>query len=95
MFVINELPMETNLKNISQTIYRKFGFFNCYKGLSTILLGCFPYGAFKFYYFELFKNIVLQHKKKENLNQIEALLCGASSGIIAATLTYPLEMIRK
>lgn len=70
----------------------KMSFKDLYRGLGMSLIGFGPYNALNFsFYFYL-----LSHFEKMNLNKSgQKLLAGGLSGILAVTITYPSDLIRR
>jgi hypothetical protein len=72
-----------------------------YKGLAPTLLGVIPYGAIAFSANEAVKARISKHLHPfQNKDDIELkvwhkLLSGALAGVVAQTLTYPLEIVRR
>jgi len=52
----------------------------------------FPFTAFQFYFYELFKRVLFP-KGEKNVYKMK-FICGGLSGICTSTLTYPLDLIR-
>ena len=52
----------------------------------------FPFTAFQFYFYELFKSLLFP--KGEQNNYTVKLTAGGLAGIATSTLTYPLDLIR-
>lgn len=52
----------------------------------------FPFTAFQFYFYELFKKVLFP-KGEKNVYKMK-FICGGLSGICTSTLTYPLDLVR-
>lgn len=72
---------------------------NLYSHPAYLILGnganvvrVFPFTAFQFYFYELFKRLLFPHGEK-NIYKVK-LYCGGLSGICTSTLTYPLDLVR-
>mmetsp|Transcript_20179 Transcript_20179/g.28978 ORF Transcript_20179/g.28978 Transcript_20179/m.28978 type:complete len:353 (-) Transcript_20179:176-1234(-) len=65
-----------------------------YRGLSPTLIGIIPYGAISFSTNEITKQWVKEWAGRE-CTTVQKLVCGAVAGIVAQTVVYPLEMIRR
>ena len=66
-----------------------------FKGLQATWLSVVPYSGIKFVVFEATKKFVLNHKQKNSLTDIENLIAGAMAGMVASTVTYPVEVLRR
>jgi len=86
-------------KSIAQTGLTEInnaGVFSLWKGNLTNCFRVFPYAAIQFATYEKYKNLVTTYCEKTNrgFGVFERLLSGALAGATAATLTYPLDVIR-
>jgi len=79
-----------NLVDIQNKIQQE-GIKSLYRGLPVGVLGVMPYTAIKFSTFEYFRFLNFL-KWNENINN---LIYGAMSGIIAVTVGYPFNLLRK
>lgn len=61
-------------------------------GNGANVLRVFPFTAFQFYFYELFKKLLFPHGEK-NVYKMK-FICGGLSGICTSTLTYPLDLVR-
>jgi len=52
----------------------------------------FPFTAFQFYFYELFKRVLFP-KGEKNVYKMK-FICGGLSGVCTSTLTYPLDLVR-
>lgn len=65
-------------------------------GLNATLIGIIPYGALAFGTFETLKVMNLKsHPEQNELTHLQRTTNGALAGLIAQTLTYPLDVVRR
>ena len=68
------------------------------KGNLTNCIRVFPYAAIQFSSYAQYKKMFLNYYDttipKKQFGVLERFICGAFAGITAATLTYPLDLIR-
>ncbi|KAG6470951.1 probable mitochondrial adenine nucleotide transporter BTL1 isoform X1 [Zingiber officinale] len=76
-------------------IYKNDGIGGLYAGLSPTLIGMLPYSTTYYFMYETMKKSYCQAKRKKSLNRAELLIVGALSGLMASTLSFPLEVARK
>jgi len=76
------------MKHIAKTE----GFVGFLKGNGANVVRVFPFTAFQFYFYELFKKLLFPNGEKNNYKM--KLLCGGLSAICTSTLTYPLDLVR-
>ncbi|CAO2834019.1 unnamed protein product [Amaranthus hypochondriacus] len=75
-------------------ILEKDGVLGLYAGYSATLLRNVPSGVLSFSSFEWLKAAVLSHSNKEKMTPLESVCCGALAGVISASLTTPLDVIK-
>jgi len=68
------------------------GIIALYKGIGTTLAGIIPYNAINFTTYDTVKHLIDANGK---LSSMQSLWCGAFSGSVAATATYPLDLLRR
>jgi hypothetical protein len=74
--------------------YQTQGIAGIFKGNFASILRIFPFSAVEFYSFEYFKNKIIRgHEKRQN-SLFYTMICGGLAGIIAITLTFPLDVAR-
>lgn len=96
------------IRDICDSIYREcpsrptyYGIFNFYRGLGPTLVGMIPYAGVSFYTYESLKkyalktDMFLNKSPPPELYWWATLGCGALSGMMAQTCSYPLEIIRR
>lgn len=68
------------------------GFKGFFKGNGANVVRVFPFTAFQFYFYELFKRVLFP-KGEKNVYKMK-FICGGLSGVCTSTLTYPLDLVR-
>ena len=71
------------------------GFAALWRGLSVTLAGIVPYAGFSFGTFETLKAMRLKRTGETELSNVFRLSSGAFSGLVAQTVTYPLDVVRR
>jgi Mitochondrial carrier protein len=74
--------------------YNRAGVVGLFRGITPTLLGILPYSGIAFTINEQGKREI-QHYTGRDVTTIERLQCGAFSGLIAQTVTYPIEVTRR
>ena len=64
-----------------------------YKGLLPTIIGVLPYGAIAFSSNELGKSLLGINKK--DINIIHRVVIGGISGLIAQSVVYPFDVVRR
>ena len=95
MISINKVPNNVKFWQTFNYLRKRDGFLKMYRGLSACLIGTFPYCGLKFYFFEYLQRITRKIAKKDSLGKIENLACGSGAGILACSITYPMDIMRK
>jgi solute carrier family 25 phosphate transporter 23/24/25/41 len=72
-------------------MWHREGFYGFMKGNGVNVVRIAPFSALEFYFYELYKSLLMTSDKESNLIK---LLCGGLTGMTASTLTYPLDLIR-
>ncbi|PIN10553.1 Mitochondrial carrier protein PET8 [Handroanthus impetiginosus] len=75
-------------------ILKKDGILGLYAGYSATLLRNLPAGVLSYSSFEYLKAAVLRNTKKDHLEPIQSIFCGAMAGAISASLTTPLDVVK-
>lgn len=88
----------TNSYRAIVTICKNEGIYGCYRGCAPALLQVVPLTGINFMFYGFFNEKVVKllglHTKSE-LPAIATLISGASAGIIAKTVVYPLDLAKK
>ncbi|GAX22067.1 solute carrier family 25, member 42 [Fistulifera solaris] len=74
--------------------YSRGGITGLFRGLSITLAGMLPYAGIAFALNEQTKREI-QHVTGRDLSTMERIQCGALAGLVAQTVTYPLEVTRR
>jgi len=88
---------ETSIVKTASKIVREGGIKSFWKGNFVNCIRVFPYAAIQFASYERFKHLVsinITERFNREFGFLERLLSGACAGATAATLTYPLDVIR-
>ena len=96
------------MASVLAQLARKEGIPGLYKGVSPTLLGIFPYAGLKFFVYQYLKGVYMEGgRAKEGTTGEEKvegerfvstpmkLVFGASAGLVAQTITYPLDVVRR
>ncbi|KAE9592540.1 hypothetical protein Lal_00028573 [Lupinus albus] len=75
-------------------ILEKDGVLGLYAGYSATLLRNLPAGVLSYSSFEYLKSAVLSSTKKDHLEPVQSVLCGALAGAISASITTPLDVVK-
>ena len=86
-------PTKTNFSTTFMSIYRLDGLKGFYSGFGATLLGAGPRGAIGFSIFETAKPIAAE--KLSNRPALGKFLCGYVAGLIAESVVYPLDTVRR
>jgi len=81
-----------------QTAVRTQGFLSLYSGLGPTLLGIMPYAGCSFACFETVKHYLMSAQNLEadkDIPSYQRLIAGGFSGLIAQSVTYPLDIVRR
>jgi solute carrier family 25, member 42 len=75
--------------------YQQRGFMGgLWRGITPTIIGILPYSGIAFTLNEQAKREIL-YQTGRDLTTIERMICGALAGLIAQTLTYPIEVTRR
>jgi solute carrier family 25 protein 16 len=94
---------------ISRKIYFEGGsgsFSNLYRGIAPTMLGILPYAGTSFLTHDLLRDLArtpalapytleAQAQSSTRLTAVAQLTCGAVAGIVAQTVSYPIDIIRR
>ncbi|KAJ5155001.1 uncharacterized protein N7500_010440 [Penicillium coprophilum] len=92
---------------ISQKIYYEGSsgsLFNLYRGIAPTMLGILPYAGTSFLTHDLLKDwlrspalapYTLEAQSSTRLTAVAQLSCGAVAGIVAQTVSYPIDIVRR
>ena len=98
----------SSIRGIIQTIFREEGVLGLYRGIGPTLAGILPYAGLKFYVYQSLKQYYWAQKSDTPAASVEnvvnspqrlpvpvMLTFGAGAGLVAQTLTYPLDVVRR
>ncbi|CAL5185350.1 unnamed protein product [Lathyrus oleraceus] len=75
-------------------ILQNDGVMGLYAGYSATLLRNLPAGVLSYSSFEYLKLAVMRETKKNHLEPIQSVICGALAGAISASITTPLDVVK-
>jgi solute carrier family 25 (mitochondrial phosphate transporter), member 23/24/25/41 len=75
-------------------MWQKEGTVGFFKGNGITILKIAPFSAFEFYFYEVFKNNLFPQKEKKDFSYLDSIICGGMTGVVASTLTYPLDLVK-
>eukprot|EP00897_Mesotaenium_endlicherianum_P006347 jgi/Mesen1/5740/ME000029S05049 len=85
-------PVYRGISDALLGIFRQGGVHALYRGVGPTLWGILPYAGLKFYIYEALK----RHVSADEAPSIPVkLACGAISGAVGQTVTYPLDVVRR
>ncbi|XP_077388325.1 mitochondrial thiamine pyrophosphate carrier [Festucalex cinctus] len=91
-----EPKLYRNLTDGIRTMWSSEGALTFYRGLSPVLIAVFPYAGLQFFFYNVFKRLLVPPpsagKSGENLR---SLVCGSGAGMISKTVTYPFDLFKK
>lgn len=82
----------TGIFNCFQTIVREEGLRKLWRGNGTNCIRIFPYASLQFWSYDFYKGKIMENS--ENFGVLQRLQAGSMAGMTAASLTYPLDVIR-
>lgn len=97
----------SSIRGIISGIFREEGTLGLYRGIGPTLAGILPYAGLKFYVYQSLKQYYWAHKTPSPTAPIQTgassqrlpvhvmLTFGAGAGLVAQTLTYPLDVVRR
>jgi len=85
------------ITDVARQTLRSEGINGFYKGIGPTILSGSPYVGLQMTFYEVFKRAVESNEDSKfgMKKQIEKLLCGAAAGVIAQTITYPGDTVRR
>lgn len=97
----------SSIRGIIRTILQEEGILGLYRGIGPTLAGILPYAGLKFYVYQSLKQYYWAHQDQSPVVSQETgsshqrlpvpvmLTFGAGAGLVAQTLTYPLDVVRR
>ena len=86
-FQQTKLPFRTFMKNN----IKEEGVINLWKGNGTNILRIFPFSGLQFFTYDLCKSTFIEDREATN---IERLIFGGVSGLVATSVTHPIDVIK-
>jgi solute carrier family 25 protein 42 len=74
---------------------RSEGVPSLFRGMSASMIGILPYAGLSWMTFEELKAAVASRNGTADVSTVQRMCCGATAGLIAQTVTYPLDMARR
>ena len=87
--------MYDNLLHAVVKICKEEGPAGLYRGLLPSLIGVIPYAAINYCSYDSLRKTYRRVAKREDIGNIETLLMGSVSAMVASTASFPLEVARK
>ncbi|GAA47265.1 anoctamin-1, partial [Clonorchis sinensis] len=90
-----------NVIHALRTVTTEEGAWALYRGFIPAILGIIPYSGIAFFTFETLKeyrlnrHMAILKTRPEKLKPFENLCCGAFSGVLGQTASYPLDIVRR
>ena len=75
-------------------MHKSEGMRGFFKGNGATVAKIAPFSALEFYYYEIFKNNLYPGVSKKDLRFHQSILCGGITGVVASTLTYPMDLVK-
>ena len=91
---ITTIPPNHGFVQVLKDNYLRGGIAGLFRGITPTLFGILPYSGIAFTLNEQGKREI-QHITGRDVTTMERLQCGAFSGLIAQTVTYPIEVTRR
>lgn len=94
----------STIRGVIASTLKQEGFLGLYRGIGPTLAGILPYAGLKFYVYQSLKQYYWKQKQADDaleplshqkLPVAVMLTFGAGAGLIAQTLTYPLDVVRR
>lgn len=85
-----------NLRHAVFTMCRSEGVLTFYRGLSPTLMAVFPYAGLQFFFYNVFKKMLVSAPNAaDSRGSLGSLVCGSGAGMISKTITYPFDLFKK
>ena len=93
-------PSAPSIRSELTRTFKQGGVVGLYRGVTPTLLGILPYAGLKFYFYNSLKVAYNQQggsnrDEKAKLPTVMMLLFGGVSGLMAQSVTYPLDVVRR
>ncbi|XP_061702419.1 mitochondrial thiamine pyrophosphate carrier [Syngnathoides biaculeatus] len=91
-----EPKLYRNLTHGVRTMWRSEGALTFYRGLSPTLVAVFPYAGLQFFFYNVFKKMLVPPPSAEKSGEnLRSLVCGSGAGMISKSITYPFDLLKK
>ncbi|XP_029914047.1 mitochondrial thiamine pyrophosphate carrier [Myripristis murdjan] len=85
-----------NLRHAVSKMYRTEGALTFYRGLTPTLMAVFPYAGLQFFFYNVFKRLLVPPPNSgKSEGGLRSLVCGSGAGVISKTVTYPFDLFKK
>eukprot|EP00941_MAST-03F_sp_MAST-3F-sp1_P001431 g1431.t1 len=78
-----------------KNMIRTEGSLSLFRGMSATMIGIIPYAGLSWMVFTGLKKRVIQYTNADDVSMSERMFCGAIAGLVAQTVTYPLDTSRR
>lgn len=93
----------SSITGVMKEVVQQEGFLGLYRGIGPTLAGILPYAGLKFYVYQSLKQYYAEYQEQRGV-ELKAgdklptpvmLSAGATAGLVAQTVTYPLDVVRR
>ena len=93
----------SSITGVMREVVQQEGFWGLYRGIGPTLAGILPYAGLKFYVYQSLKQYYAEYQEQHGV-EVKAgdklptpvmLSAGATAGLVAQTVTYPLDVVRR
>ncbi|KAI7748688.1 hypothetical protein M8C21_000337 [Ambrosia artemisiifolia] len=85
-------PRNSSIKSMLGSVYKEAGVRGLYRGIGPTLMSVVPYAGMRFCVYEELKRHVSEEHQR---SIVMSLSCGALSGLLGQTVTYPLDVVKR
>ncbi|KAF5815336.1 putative mitochondrial carrier domain protein [Helianthus annuus] len=85
-------PRNSGIKSVLGGVYRESGVRGLYRGIGPTLMAILPYAGMRFCIYEELKRHVSEEHQR---SIVMSLSCGALSGLLGQSVTYPLDVVKR
>jgi len=75
-------------------MYKMEGMRGFFKGNGATVAKIAPFSAFEFYFYEIIKSNLYPGVPRNQMGYKQNILCGGMTGVLASTLTYPMDLVK-
>lgn len=102
--LLQQKPPGSTIRGVVAAILKEEGSLGLYRGIGPTVAGILPYAGLKFYVYQSLKQYYWAHQESSpetgpvsphKLPVTVMLTFGAGAGLVAQTLTYPLDVVRR